>query len=347
MTDEEKTREDARGWCYSAGTSHRVQGVVLQRGAWLRVMSEDRALLAEAPVEDIELDKRLGDLPRKLTFPDGTVFETEDHAFVLSLDANKPAGFLHELERFHPRLIAFVLAGVLGVWLIYRFVLEGFVGVAVFMTPQTLVDGMDQGTLQALDVSLLRPTTLSQTEKADAQAIFADLLAALPDDERDRDFSLQFRQMRGSKPNALALPGGTIILTDSLAKGFDRDVVAGVLGHEIGHVVEDHALRRLYRSLGIFVLISLVAGETGPILEDIVLEGNVLLSLRYSRDQEAEADRFGLRLSDAAGYDPAGLVTFFEALSQRSGGGTGAEWLSTHPAHETRISEIEALIEAN
>lgn len=344
MTDTPASEDRAKGWCYSAGTSHRVQGILLRHGPRLRVMSQDRALLAEAQVEDVELDKRLGDLPRKLTFPDGTVFETGDHASIAALEAETASGLLHELERFHPRLIAFVLAGVLGVWLIYRFVLDGFVGVAVVMTPQTLVDGMDQGTLQALDTTLMRPSTLNTAEKTEAQVIFGHLLEALPEKERDRDFSLHFRQMRGGAPNALALPGGTIILTDSLVKGFDSDVVAGVLGHEIGHVVEDHALRRLYRSLGVFVLISLVAGETGPILEDIVLEGNVLLSLRYSRDQESEADQFGLRLSDAAGYDPAGLVTFFQALSQRSGGGDGNDWLSTHPAHTTRISEIEAFI---
>jgi Zn-dependent protease with chaperone function len=145
-------------------------------------------------------------------------------------------------------------------------------------------------------------------------------------------------------PNALAMPGGTVVLSDALVEQFDRDVVAAVLGHEIAHVMEDHSLQRLYRSLGIYVMVALIAGETGPLLEDLLLEGNVLLSLSFSRNQEAAADQIALRLSEAAGYDPAGLKAFFETLAAQVGDGGG--WFSTHPGNSDRIADIDAYLDA-
>ena len=124
----------------------------------------------------------------------------------------------------------------------------------------------------------------------------------------------------------------------------NEDVIAGVLAHEIGHVVEDHGLRQLYRSVGFYVLVALIAGDTGPILEDVLLEGGVLLSLSYSREHERAADAFGLRLADRAGYDPAGLLKFFASLPDARD--TQSGWMSTHPASGERVEAIEEYIEA-
>ena len=136
-----------------------------------------------------------------------------------------------------------------------------------------------------------------------------------------------------------------MVMTDELVTIFpDEDVIAAIIGHEIVHVVEEHGLRRLYRSLGAYVLIALLAGDTGPMLEDILLEGNALLSLSFSRAQETSADEFGLILSHRAGFDPAGLKTFFEALEHEHGG-SDVEWMSTHPSHGDRIEAIDRFIE--
>ena len=166
----------------------------------------------------------------------------------------------------------------------------------------------------------------------------------LPENERNaRDFKLLFRAMPEAGPNAFALPGGTMVMTDELIREFpSEDVIAGILGHEIGHVVEEHGLRRLYRSLGSYVLIALLAGETGPMLEDILLEGNALMSLSYSRAQESAADEFGLTLSHRAGFDPAGLKVFFERLGMEIG--DDVQWMSTHPSHSNRVEAIERYI---
>jgi len=91
-------------------------------------------------------------------------------------------------------------------------------------------------------------------------------------------------------------------------------------------------------------MVALIAGDTGPVLEDILLEGGVLVSLSFSRQHEESADQFGLKLSDAAGYDPAGLLTFFQALPDADQ--TESSWNSTHPSSGERIGAIQLYLDS-
>lgn len=333
-----------QGQATSGGSSMQSAAELRVQGEWARLFTERGALMTEAALADLVIEPRLGTLPRKLRFPNGAEFETEEFEGFAILD--KP-GFwarLHGFERFHPRLILFVLGGLVGGWLVYTVALTVLVNIAVTLTPAPLVNAMDRSTLAALDATLGEPTELSAAQQAGAREIFEDLRAVVPDRDVAEALRLEFRDLPGLGPNALALPGGTVVLTDALTSQFDEDVVAAVLGHEMAHVMEKHALKRLYRSLGIYVMVALIAGETGPLLEDVLLEGNVLLSLSFSREQESEADQVGLRLADAAGYDPTGLKEFFEALAAEVGDGGG--WFSTHPGNQDRIEEIDAYLEA-
>ena len=92
-------------------------------------------------------------------------------------------------------------------------------------------------------------------------------------------------------------------------------------------------------------LVTLIAGDTGPILDELLLEGGLILSLQYSREFEREADLYGLDMAARAGYDPAGLLTFFEALPDAHE--TDAGWTSTHPASGERVEAIKRWIETN
>jgi predicted Zn-dependent protease len=134
-----------------------------------------------------------------------------------------------------------------------------------------------------------------------------------------------------------------VVLTDELLAQFpEADVRAGVLAHELGHVAGEHGLRQMYRSLGVAGLVALLAGETGPVLEDALLEGGVLLSLTHSRGHERAADAYGLALAEAAGYDPAGLVHFLERVAEDMG--EGPSWASTHPATAGRVEAARRTI---
>ena len=314
----------------------------------LVVRGDDDESLAAAPFSAVAFGERIGSAPRRLHFPDGSVFETEDHDAVSRLEGRTRASRLHDWEAFRPRLLAVVAAGLAGVWLIWRYGLDIAVAGAIAMTPASMLRAMDVGTIQAIDRIMADPTELSDGEQARIRAIFADLVETLPEGAtRDgQALTLDFRAMPAVGPNAFALPGGSIIMTDAFAREFGtEDTIAGVLGHEIGHVVEQHGLRQVYRSLGLYVLVALMAGDTGPLLESILLEGNLLLSLSFSRESELEADAFGVGLVRDAGYDPRGLADFFRKLSESYGDGSG--WRSTHPSSDDRADRIEDMIKGN
>ena len=154
-------------------------------------------------------------------------------------------------------------------------------------------------------------------------AIAAPLLSALG----ETPFKFHFLVLDASEVNAFALPGGYVVvnrgLLDSALQG---DEVAGVLAHELSHVLERHSTKRLVGSLGAGVALNIIFGVVD--LGAPALTVAALSSLGYDRDQEREADEKGREILIRAGISPAGMATFFERLS---GSVSLPEFISTHP----------------
>ena len=152
--------------------------------------------------------------------------------------------------------------------------------------------------------------------------------------------------------NAFALPGGQVFLTQGLLSRLKTDgQIAGVLGHETGHVLGRHSAQQLAKSQLLQGLTgAAVVAATDPnnpstynsgMLASMVAQ---MIGLKYSRDDELEADRWGVKLMSQAGYDPRAMVEVMKVLEQASaGGGTGhqPEFMSTHPDPGRRIERIE------
>lgn len=336
------------GFSFPNGSSRRMPvRLVIREGAdpQLDLIDADGTLVASAARSALDVDPPLGSSPRRMTFPDGTLFETSDHAGAEALLGRDRWSILHGLEQFHPRLVLITIAAIGGVYLVYRYALEYLVLAAVALTPQPLVEQLDRGTLRTMDLVMVEETELEADRKAEIEGIFDEMVAALPDrDARRHEFELEFRGGGRIGPNAFALPGGTIVITDEFTELFpEDDIIAAVIGHEIGHVVEEHGLQQFYRALGLYFLITMLAGDTGPLMEDVLLEGNTLLSLSYSRAHEREADRFGLLLTHDAGYNPYAMQEFFERIMELEN--PSPEFLSTHPSSENRAEAIGQFIE--
>src|SRR5687768_14274638 len=146
--------------------------------------------------------------------------------------------------------------------------------------------------------------------------------------------------------NAFALPGGYIYLTRGILAYLDDEAeLAGVLGHEIGHVTARHAAqaytRQAQASVGLAIL-SIFVPSTAP-FADLGSAGLSVLFLRHGREAELEADRLGVEYGSGAGYDPAGVPRFLatlarvDALSERG----VPNWLSTHPDPGSRANKAE------
>lgn len=148
--------------------------------------------------------------------------------------------------------------------------------------------------------------------------------------------------------NAFALPGGQIFITAALFSRLqNEDQLAGIIGHEIGHVIHRHGAERMAKSgfiQGIIQSIMLGSGGDPSMAQVAGVVGNYV-NLSYGRDQELESDDWGVRLMIEAGYDPEALISVMDILEEASGGRKVPEFQSSHPSPENRREMIKAAIE--
>ncbi len=148
--------------------------------------------------------------------------------------------------------------------------------------------------------------------------------------------------------NAFALPGGQCFITAALFGRLENeDQLAGVMGHEIGHVIQRHGAQRMAKSGFIQGLIqSVMIGSGGD--HSMMQVANVIgqyTSMKYGRDDELESDDWGVRLMMEAGYDPTKLIDVMDILEEASGGSKTPEFQSTHPSPDNRREKIMESIE--
>ncbi|WP_400190987.1 M48 family metalloprotease [Hymenobacter sp. B81] len=150
--------------------------------------------------------------------------------------------------------------------------------------------------------------------------------------------------------NAFALPGGQVFITAGLLKNMTTEgQVAGVLAHEIGHVIGRHSAEQLAKTK----LTQGLAGAAGIAAYDPERPGASVanaavaaaiakvVSLRFGREDELESDRLAVKYTAEAGYDPRSMIRVMQVLESKGGGGGGPEFLSTHPNPGNRIGVLE------
>ncbi len=148
--------------------------------------------------------------------------------------------------------------------------------------------------------------------------------------------------------NAFALPGGRIYVTRGLLAHLNREAeLAGVLGHEIGHVTARHSVHGLSRDLALAagVLAGLAVLDADDTVQTAAVLGLGLMTLKFGRSQERQADQLGVRYAERAGVDPHGVVDalrVLQAVSRSHGDGWFPVWLSTHPDPDNRWQRLAA-----
>jgi predicted Zn-dependent protease len=158
----------------------------------------------------------------------------------------------------------------------------------------------------------------------------------------------RIRVLDTEEVNAFALPGGYIFVNRGLIdRAADPHEVAGVLAHEMQHVLLRHGVKNLARELGLMLVLYAAVGDVSSV--EGFLAGNAagLTSMAFSRDQEREADAGGIGLMYGAGFDPTGLPRFMRILEGEQGAaGAIPSFLTTHPDSGERAAELSALIAA-
>ena len=146
-------------------------------------------------------------------------------------------------------------------------------------------------------------------------------------------------------PNAMALPGGFIFISDSLVRLCERqpDEVAFVLGHEMAHVILRHAWDRMVNQATLRVA-SAIAARSGPLGGWLRQNGLVLLQSAHSQDGEFEADEFGVHLATTAGFAPQAALTMLERVAAFGPDASGlGQYFSSHPPASKRIAKLTPL----
>ncbi len=146
--------------------------------------------------------------------------------------------------------------------------------------------------------------------------------------------------------NAWCMPGGKIAFYSGIIEKLELtdDEAAAIMGHEIAHALREHGRERASSAVNQAIAIQIIGGllgvgDVGQTLADQVLTATI--GSRNSREQETESDRIGVELAARAGFDPRAAVQLWQKMA-KVGGAKGPEWLSTHPAADTRIRDLEA-----
>ena len=211
-----------------------------------------------------------------------------------------------------------------------------------FLVNQVPVDyevRLGQEALVTLTEELALPITTNSTRIRELNAIADRLARGLP----PHPYRFTFRLVEAPWPNAMALPGGSILVTTGLfATAANSEEVAGVLAHEMAHVTHRHGLRRLIATAGPYYLMRLFISDRQALLSAMGESSHLLRAQSYSRDLEREADVSGWTYLVAAHIDPRGLGAFLEKTGTRE-----AELipsiLRSHPPDQERIDYLDRL----
>ena len=164
--------------------------------------------------------------------------------------------------------------------------------------------------------------------------------------DRARQWKWEVNLLGSKQINAFCMPGGKIAFYTGILNqlNLSDDEAAMIMGHEMAHALREHARARIAKSKGTGAVLSIGAqllglGQLGEVAASL---GTQLLTLKFSREDETDADLVGLELAARAGYNPQASVSLWEKMGQASSGAGGPSFLSTHPSGPQRIQQLQA-----
>lgn len=270
--------------------------------------------IVHVPLDTVHISDRIGNTPYRLSFPDGSLAVTSDHEAVEAAFHLTPSShWLARMERAR-WVVAAAMTG-LGVALYFAYValIPMLAETVAQRIPREAEKTMGTVALKGLDRWMLKPSALDAKEIAAVRNVFDEMArtAGLSD-----AVELQFRN---TVPNALALPGGTMIVTDGLVRLFKSDgrLLAGVIAHELGHIHHRHSLRHLLAGSASALMVGALLGDVSGVSALVTSAPLVLSTLHYTREAEVEADKYAFDLLKKSGRSPkdfADSMRRFEAM---------------------------------
>jgi len=309
------------GRWYASGGAAQVDATLHVDGELLEVKIHNDTVLS-CHMHDVSVSDRLGNVERKLTFPNIGIFTTPDnngvdHAFRRSRRTN---AFIHYLET---HIVAVIIALVFTIALALSFFRWGIPWVSetvAHLLPHKTNELIAEQTLSFLDDYWFEDSEISAERQAEIRQHFSAKLVPLDERNKGIHYQLHFRSWKKDDkgiPNAFALPSGDIIVTDQFVRlATNQDEMDSVLLHEIGHVIERHSLEMVVQGTLVTTIVMLVSGDSSGIADAGLGLGALLLSSHYSREHESEADTYAFTQMLVAGIDPIAFSTIMSKMDQ-------------------------------
>ena len=331
---------------YFDGQSSRVHDVAVELLDNRTLRLRGAGIERDEPLEHLRVSPRLARIARTIELADGARLLLDDHPLIDQWFPlhNPLQRWVDRLERHAHAVAASIVVCVLSGAVLFYWGVPWMSDRIAAQLPEQVETRLGEEVLAQLDrFAGLAPSSLDMERQSGLLERFAALKADMPGAENHR---LLFRNAAGIGPNALALPGGTVIITDQLVSlvNDDREIDA-VLAHELGHQQQHHALRQTLRSSFVIVIAAMFAGDVSSASAVVVAVPTFLLQGHYSREFESEADAFALRTLAEKGISPAWFAQAMRTLeafvSDQGESDDSPGYLSSHPQTRERIDEAE------
>lgn len=310
------------------------------------VLMQGAQLVLRVPLREVHWPHQQRHGARMVSLPNGATLHARD-AQAWDLWAESALSLRDHVGLWQAKfgmVAASVLVLVAVAWGAYRWVLPwGAERLAERLPPQVEAV-MGAQALQELESRVLKPTRLSAEDQARWRSRLAQAQAKWQAAQQwpPMDYELRFYRGAALGPNALALPGGVVIVTDellALLSGHD-EVVLGVLAHELTHVRERHGLRGLIQASVLGMAVTAITGDFSAV---VATAATWMGASDYSRAFEREADQGAIDFFKANGWSPAQMRVLFERLGQvrQDQAGWGIAFAS-HPSDASRVAVFEA-----
>ncbi|NOR55158.1 MAG: M48 family metalloprotease [Sulfurovum sp.] len=307
----------------------------------------------------LKISPRLGNVERKITFTDLSLFTTDDNDAIDQYFSkhHKAYSLLHTLESHMGLVLIALLVTVLSTGAFFKWGVPWSSKKIAHALPEKTNQLIAENSMDFLDKYLFEDSNLSVKKKEQIQTYFYTNVAPLGTENKEIKYKLHFRDWSDgsvSIPNALALPSGDIILTDKFVELCKtQDEMDAVLLHEMGHVVHRHTLEMVIEGTFVSVAVMLIVGDSNGIADMGIGLGSVLMSSAYSRGHESEADSYAFKHMLAAHIDPASFSHIMTRMTEYMEGAKIAskdkedgrkkeekdilDYLSSHPNTKERI----------
>ena len=303
----------------------------------------------------VQISERLGNVKRKITLDDGSVFVTENNNAIdeISKEYQKASGFIHYLETHLGWIAVALIITIITAFSFFKWGVPWTSEKIAHALPYETNRVISSGTMRFLDDYILEESNLTKEIQDKISKHFYEKIAPLSvADEKQIVYTLHFRSWSMNNiqiPNALALPSGDIIVTDKFIElSKNQEEIDSVLLHEMGHVVHRHGLEMMIEGTFITVAVMMISGDGSGIGDMGMGLGSALVSSSYSRGHESEADLYAFKKMLLAHINPKSFSTIMNRITAyisteenrtdiKSDNSTLLDYFSSHPTTQKRV----------